>query len=133
MPAAVGHVVTNGLASPVALRAAVDVHARRGRHGVPAFRDALDEWVLDGKPTDSVLEPAMHRLVDDHGLPPVEFHAVIGGYEVDFWIIDSPVVLECDGWETHGRNRVAVRARPGPRRRAGSGRLHHACASPTAS
>lgn len=50
--AAVGHVVTQGLASPVALRAAVDVHARRGRHGVPAFRDALDEWVLDGKPTD---------------------------------------------------------------------------------
>ena len=106
VPAAVGHVVTHGLASPAALRAAVDVHARRGRHGVPAFRDALDEWVLDGKPTDSVLEPAMHRLVADHGLPPVEFHTVICGYEVDFWIIDSPVVLECDGWETHGRNRV---------------------------
>ena len=106
VPAAVGHVVTNGLASPVALRTAVDVHARRGRHGVPAFRDALDEWVLDGKPTDSVLEPAMRRLIAEHGLPPVEFHALICGYEVDFWIIDSPIVLECDGWDTHGRNRV---------------------------
>ena len=59
VPAAVGHVVSTGMASPVALRTAVDVHARRGRHGVPAFREALDEWVIDGKPADSVLEPAM--------------------------------------------------------------------------
>ena len=106
VPAAVGHVVTTGLASPVALRTAVDVHARRGRHGVPAFRDALDDWVLDGKPVDSVLEPAMRRLVAEYDLPPVEFHPIIRGYEVDFWIIDSPIVLECDGWETHGRNQV---------------------------
>jgi very-short-patch-repair endonuclease len=106
VPAAVGHVVTTGLASPAALRSAVDVHARRGRHGVPAFRDALDDWVIDGKPTDSVLEPAMNRLLVDYGLPPVQFHAVICGYEVDFWIVDSPIVLECDGWDTHGRNKL---------------------------
>ena len=110
VPAAVGHVVTQGLASPVALRAAVAVHARRGRHGVPSFREALDEWVLDGKPTDSVLEPAMYRLLAEHALPPVRFHAVICGYEVDFWILDSPIVLECDGWETHGRDKVQFEA-----------------------
>ncbi len=104
--AAVGHVVTTGLASPVALRNAVEVHARRGRHGVPAFREALDEWVIDGKPVDSVLEPAMRRLGEEHRLPAMEFHAVICGYEVDFWIVGSPVVLECDGWDTHGRNRA---------------------------
>jgi very-short-patch-repair endonuclease len=103
--AAVGHVVTNGLASPVALRTAVEVHARRGRHGVPSFREALDDWVLDGKPVDSVLEPAMRKLVATYNLPPVEFHPIVGGYEVDFRIIDSPIVLECDGWETHGRNK----------------------------
>ncbi len=34
---AVGHVVTTGLASPAALRKAVDRHARRGRPGVPAL------------------------------------------------------------------------------------------------
>ena len=100
VPAAVGHVVTTGMASPVALRTAVDVHARRGRHGVPAFRDALDEWVIDGKPTDSVLEPAMRSARRRARLPPVEFHRVIRGYEVDFWVIDSPIVLECDGWDT---------------------------------
>jgi hypothetical protein len=102
---AVGHVVTNGLASPVALRTAVDVHARRGRHGVPAFREALEDWVLDGKPVDSILEPAMRKLVAKYGLPPVEFHPIVCGYEVDFRILDSPIILECDGWDSHGRNR----------------------------
>ena len=106
VPAAVGHVVTTGMASPVALRNAVNVHTRRGRHGVPAFRAALDDWVIDGKPADSVLETAVRRLVAEHGLPSVEFHRVIAGHEVDFWVIDSPIVLECDGWESHGRNRV---------------------------
>jgi very-short-patch-repair endonuclease len=105
VPSAVEHVVTSGLASPAALRTAVDVHSRRGRHGVPAFRAALDDWVLDSKPVDSVLEPTMRRLVTDHGLPPVEFHPVLCGYEVDFLVIDSPVVLECDGWDSHGRQR----------------------------
>jgi very-short-patch-repair endonuclease len=103
--AAVGHVVTTGLASPVALRTAVEVHARRGRHGVPAFRRALEEWVIGGKPVDSVLEKAMAKLVKTHRLPPVEFHPIVGGYEVDFRVIGTDIILECDGWETHGRNR----------------------------
>jgi very-short-patch-repair endonuclease len=103
--AAVGHVVTNRLASPVALQAAIDRHSRRGRHGVPAFRVALEEWVIDGKPVDSLLETVMSRLLKEHGLPPAEFHARIAGYEVDFWLIDTPVVLECDGWEFHAKTR----------------------------
>jgi very-short-patch-repair endonuclease len=102
---AVGHVVTTALASPAALEAAIRRHGRRGRPGVPALREALGDWVLDGKPVDSVLEPAMARLLTEHGLPPAEFHAVIGGYEVDFLITGSPLVLECDGWTTHGRDR----------------------------
>jgi hypothetical protein len=105
VPGAVGHVVTTGLASPAALAAAIRRHGRRGRPGVPALRDALDEWVLDGKPVDSVLEPAMQRLLARFGLPPAEFHPRIGGHEVDFRIVDSPLVLECDGWATHGRER----------------------------
>jgi very-short-patch-repair endonuclease len=103
--AAVGHVVTTELASPAALRAAVEVHARRGRHGVPALRDAVDEWVIDGKPVDSVLEPAMRKLIRTYQLPAVEFHPIVCGYEVDFRFVDSIVILECDGWGTHGRNK----------------------------
>jgi very-short-patch-repair endonuclease len=102
---AVGHVITSRLASPVALRRAIDRHSRRGRHGVPAFRHALEEWVIDGKPVDSALEASMSRLLRNNGLPPAEFHARIAGYEVDFWIVGSPVVLECDGWEFHAKTR----------------------------
>ena len=104
--AAVGHVVAAGLASPRALRTAIEVHARRGRHGVPAFRAALDDWVLDGKPVDSILEPMMRGVLQRFGLPPAEFHAKVAGYEVDFLITGTPVVLECDGWESHGLNRI---------------------------
>jgi very-short-patch-repair endonuclease len=108
--AAVGHVITARLASPVALRAAIDRHARRGRHGVPTFREALEDWVIDGRPVDSVLEPAMRRLFEKHRLPPYEFHARIAGYVVDFWIIDTPLVLECDGWEFHAKTRAQQHA-----------------------
>jgi very-short-patch-repair endonuclease len=104
--AAVGHVVTARLASPVALRHAIDRHSRRGRHGVPAFRAALEDWLIDGKPVDSVLEDAMRRLFERYRLPPFEFHAHIAGFEVDFWIMGSPVVLECDGWEFHAKTRA---------------------------
>ncbi len=100
---AVGHVLLNSLARPHDLERAIDVHARRGRHGVPALRAALADWMLDGKPIDSVLERAMSELLARFELPPAEFHAWIAGYEVDFWLIDTPVVLECDGWEFHGR------------------------------
>jgi len=99
---AVGHVVSTSLASPAALEAAIRRHGRRGRPGVPALRDALGEWVLDGKPVDSILEPAMRQLLADHRLPPAVFHPVIGGHEVDFVVIGSPIILECDGWTTHG-------------------------------
>jgi len=77
--AAVGHVLFAGLASPRSLGAAISVHARQGRHGVPALRDALADWMIDDKPADSLLETAMNELVMTHALPPVEFHALVEG------------------------------------------------------
>ena len=59
---AVGHVVTNRLASPNSLFAAIRMHGRRGRPGVPALRDALADWMVDGKFLDSELERRMKRL-----------------------------------------------------------------------
>lgn len=44
----------------------------------------------------------MNRLLRQDRLPPARFHAVLHGYEVDFWIVDTPIVLECDGWGIHG-------------------------------
>jgi hypothetical protein len=64
--------------------------------------------VLDGKPVDSVLEPAMRQLLDRFGLPTAEFHPIIAGFEVDFRIVDSPIVLECDGWATHGLDKAQL-------------------------
>ncbi len=47
----------------------------------------------------------MYRLIGRYGLPPVEFHPHVGGREVDFRIVGTPIVIECDGWRHHGRER----------------------------
>jgi very-short-patch-repair endonuclease len=102
---AVGHVIAVRLADLSALEAAANTHSRQGRPGIPALRDAIDEWAIDDKPADSILEMAMARLIRRHHLMPVVFHPVIEGHEVDFRVIDTPVILECDGWAHHGLDR----------------------------
>ena len=104
--AAVGHVIATNLASLGAIEAAVADHARPGRRGVVALRDAIADWSIDQKPADSVLEAVMARLIATRGLPPVEFHPIIEGHEVDFRVIGAPVILECDGWRYHGLDRT---------------------------
>jgi very-short-patch-repair endonuclease len=105
VPSVLGWFITSGFVRPAAVDAAIVRHSRHGRHGLVALRDALAGWSIDGRPPDSELEVTMHRLVVSYGLPPVEFHARVAGYEVDFLVVDSPVVLECDGWLSHGRDR----------------------------
>jgi very-short-patch-repair endonuclease len=102
---AVGHALAARLVSLSALEAALIVHARPGRHGVRALRHAIGVWSIDGRPIDSLLERAMRRLVTDYRLPPVEFHVVIEGWEVDFRVTGTPVLIECDGWAAHGLDR----------------------------
>jgi very-short-patch-repair endonuclease len=102
---AVGHAITTNLVSLDALEVAAAKHARPGRSGVVAVRDAIAEWSIDDKPADSVLEMAFVRLADRFGLPELEFHPMIDGIEVDFRVRGTPVVIECDGWAYHGRER----------------------------
>jgi very-short-patch-repair endonuclease len=102
---AVGHAITTNLATLGALEIAAAEHARPGRSGVVAVRDAIAEWSIDDKPADSVLEMAFARLAERHGLPDLDFHPVIEGIEVDFRVRDTPVLIECDGWAYHGRER----------------------------
>ncbi len=104
MPA-VGHVLTNRLADLNALESTVIDHSCQGRAGVGPLRDAVDRWSIDQKPADSVLELVMNRLIERHRLPPVQFHALIRGWEVDFRVLGSVVILECDGWAYHGLRR----------------------------
>lgn len=56
-------------------------------------------------PPDSTLETEMANFVAKYRLPPVVFHPIVAGYEVDFLVVDTTVVIECDGWATHGLQR----------------------------
>ena len=107
--ACVGHVVTHRTGVTGAALRKAGRPPRAGEAG-PASRrceDALDEWVLDGKPVDSILERRRcDRCSARTGYRRPSSMPVIAGYEVDFWIVDSPIVLECDGWTSHGLDRV---------------------------
>jgi very-short-patch-repair endonuclease len=105
VPDALAHVLASRAASPAAVRSALARHGRQGRHGVTALREALEEWLGEELPPDSVLESRMAELLRRHRLPPVHFHARVAGYEVDFLVLNTNVVLECDGWGTHGLDR----------------------------
>ena len=105
VPDAVGHAIAHHHVTVPTLESVVIQHSEHGRAGIVALRNAVDAWAIDGKPTDSLLEAMMQRLVDTHRLPPVEFHPMICGWEVDFRVIGTPVILECDGWTHHGLQR----------------------------
>jgi very-short-patch-repair endonuclease len=99
---AVGHVLAANMSTLAHLQRVLIEHSERGRHGIVALRSAVDGWSIDGRPADSVLEIAMRRLAARAGLPPLEFHARIEGWEVDFRVVGTRVVIECDGWMHHG-------------------------------
>jgi very-short-patch-repair endonuclease len=105
VPRALQHLLFEGWVSRAAVEQALHRHGRPGRHGVRALRAALAEWAIEGRPPDSVLELRMAALLAAHDLPPARFHARILGFEVDFAIPPARLVLECDGWDTHGRDR----------------------------
>lgn len=92
-------------ASPIAIRAAFLRHARQGRNGITPMRRALESWMGEEVPPDSLLESKMAELVAAYRLPAVEFHAMVAGYEVDFLVVGTRIVLECDGWGSHGLDR----------------------------
>ena len=102
---AVGWTITEGRASVNSLYMAVRTHSRRGRPGVPLLRAEIETWLADGRPLDSELEIAMVRLARRYRLPTLEFHRRILRYEVDFWVVGTPFVIECDGWEHHDKRK----------------------------
>lgn len=98
-------VMSSKVASPAAIRAGLLRHAKRGRHGISALRVALETWQDQELAPDSALEAAMAALVQTHRLPALQFHAVVLGYEVDFLVVGTRLIIECDGWESHGLDR----------------------------
>ena len=94
--------VIKGLVTPASVDNALMRHSERGRHGLVALRTALHRLVLTERPPDSVLEEAMGRLARRFGLPPLEFHSRVCGYEVDFLVSGTRLYIECEGWTYHG-------------------------------
>ena len=54
------------------------------------------------EPTRSELERRFLRLCKKHGLPKPEVNVRIGPYEVDFLWREHKVIVETDGYATHG-------------------------------
>ena len=90
---------------PDAIKAVLLRHASRGHHGIGALREAMEAVSIEGAPADSELELRMMVLLRTHRLPPADFHEMVAGYEVDFRIRGSVVLIECDGWASHGLDR----------------------------
>jgi very-short-patch-repair endonuclease len=103
---AVGHALATSLVNLAAIETTVIEHSRQGRSGVVALREAVADWAIDGKPADSVLEITMSRLIRRYRLPTVTFHPLVEGYKPDFLVDGTPVLLECDGWASHGLNKA---------------------------
>ena len=98
-------ILSSNIASPKAVNSALARHAKKGRRGVVPLRSALEELIDDELPPDSELEARMFALLRHHDLPATAFHAMVEGYEVDFHVVGTPVIIECDGWGPHGLDR----------------------------
>jgi len=86
----------------------VDDHARRGRTGIGALREVLEDWMLSERPPDSEIEIAFMRLVRAAGLPPaihqyevVDDHGDLLGRADAAWP-NHRVLVEVDGFSAHG-------------------------------
>jgi very-short-patch-repair endonuclease len=97
------------------LRRAMARHSVQGRAGLGQLRLLLDDWSLGDKPPDSVLEPAVARLLVAHRLPAAVFHHRVstagGSFELDFGFVPQRVDFEVDGWSAHGSRRSFERDR----------------------
>jgi hypothetical protein len=83
----------------------LDDLGRQGRNGRGALREALETWLFDGRPPDSVLEVIFARLCHEHGLPLPEFQVAIPTdgpvIRVDAMWPASRLVTEVDGLHAH--------------------------------
>lgn len=95
------------LLTPRAADAILDDVGRKGRSGAGVLRRVLDQRALGHGIPDGLLEPRMASLLRWAQLPPAEFQfkVLVGRRElgrVDFAWPDRLLVVEVDGFETHG-------------------------------
>ncbi len=105
---AVGHAITRGLVTLDSLDAAAVEHARPGRTGVVAVRDAITDWSIDDKPTDAMIEFTFGRLAARNELPPLVFRPTIEGIDIDVRVSGTRVLVDCDAWTDRRRDHDRV-------------------------
>lgn len=74
----------------------------RGRSGSRHVTAILAAQRLGSTVTDSALEEMMLALCRQHDLPMPELGALVNGYKVDFLWRQDRLVVETDGFRTHG-------------------------------
>lgn len=84
------------------------VSAERGRgwSGSANLRRALSEWDPLEAETRTKLEKAMLRLCRAHGLPTPEVNTLLGEYLPDFLWREARLIVEVDGYASHGTFRA---------------------------
>jgi Protein of unknown function (DUF559) len=82
------------------------IEPRHGRHGTPslgALKNLSDRALAS--PTRNDLEAAMLDIAIRAGLPPPQINITVEGYECDFVWAQYRLIVETDGFETHGTRR----------------------------
>ena len=97
------------LESPAAL---VDRYPRK--RGIATLRTLLAQ--SRSTPTRNELEDRFVRFIDHHGLPRPETNTFIEAYEVDAVWREARLIVELDGYATHGTRRAFERDRTRDRR-----------------
>ena len=97
------------LASPTSLAALLDRYPRR--HGVPAIRTLVEAGRVTATTTRSEIERQFLTLLDAHELPRPLVNERHDAIEPDFRWTHERLVVELDGFETHGTRAAFERDR----------------------
>jgi very-short-patch-repair endonuclease len=80
------------------IRAAVALHSKQGRRGIGPVRELLRTWPYSNKPSESVLEMRMDRLLSSTNLPSHQTQIEEGPFRIDFGWPEWKIAGEVDGW-----------------------------------
>jgi len=84
------------------LRWALGSQGRQHHRGTSVLRRLVEARGPDHVPPESDLEAILYRLVEASDLPPARRQAALGERRADLLFEAEGLVVEVDGWETHG-------------------------------
>ena len=99
---ALDHALHRRLVSLPQLRWAVESNGRAHHRGTAVLARALAVRAPGYEPPESELEAIFYRLIDASDLPTAKRQAGVGDRRCDLLFEAAGLVVEVDGWETHG-------------------------------